>query len=106
MVPSLVALACALAYQATGEPWKLTGCLRSVSGHYIVTDEITNISAEVAGSGLARQNGNRVEVIGAIDPSKSPISEATRFIRVSHVKRLSRNCVPKEKTPPAPAAKP
>jgi hypothetical protein len=80
------------AFQVAGEPSKLTGCLRAVSGHYLVTDEVTNVIVEVAGAGLDRESGNRVEVTGAMDPAASPVSDATQYIRVSGVKRLSRGC--------------
>lgn len=85
------------AFQISGEPWKLTGCLRAIPGHYMLTDEITNVTVEVAGSGLDRESGNRVEVTGVMDPAMSPISGATQYIRVSGIKRLSKNCVATDK---------
>ena len=91
------------AFQTSSEPWKLTGCLRDMSGRYLLTDEITNVTVEVAGPGLARESGNRVEVTGSADPAKPPISPATHYIRVSRVKRLSRNCAPAEKEAPGRA---
>jgi hypothetical protein len=81
------------AFQASGAPSKLSGCLRAVSGHYLVTDEVTNVTVEVAGSGLDKEGGNRVQITGAMDPAASPASGATEYIRVSGVKRLSRGCV-------------
>lgn len=85
------------AFQASGEPWKLTGCLRAVPGHYLVTDEVTNVTVEVSGSGLDREAGNRVEVTGANDATATPVSGVTQYIRVSGVKRLGRNCVVPDK---------
>jgi hypothetical protein len=80
------------AFQASGEPSRLTGCLRTVPGHYLVTDEVTSVTVEVAGAGLDKESGNRVQVIGAMDPRAAPVSGATEYIRVSTVKRLSRGC--------------
>ena len=91
------------AFQVAGEPSKLTGCLRAVSGHYLVTDEVTNVTVEVAGSGLDRESGNRVEVTGAMDPTASPVSDATQYIRMSGVKRLSRGCAATNKAAAAGA---
>jgi hypothetical protein len=91
------------ALQASGEPSKLSGCLRAASGHYLVTDEVTNVTVEVAGSGLDKESGNRVQVTGALDPARSPVSGATRYIRVSAVKRLSRGCAATDKAAAAGA---
>ncbi len=78
--------------QATGEPEKLTGCLRSIPGHFLVTDEITNVTVELSGAGLDRESGNRVEVTGAMDPTGAPVSGATQFVRVSGLKHLGKGC--------------
>ena len=47
---------------------KITGTLRQVGGHYLLTDETTNVTAEVAGEGLSKELGNRIEVTGGMDP--------------------------------------
>jgi hypothetical protein len=91
------------AFQASGEPSKLTGCLLALQGHYLVTDEVTNVTVEVAGSGLDKESGNRVQVTGAMDPAASPVSGATQYIRVSGVKRLSRGCAATDKAAAAGA---
>jgi hypothetical protein len=91
------------AFQAAGEPWKLTGCLRSIPGHYLVTDEVTSVTVEVAGSGLEKESGNRVQVTGAADPSATPASGATQYLRVSRLKRLSRGCAATDKAAAAGA---
>ncbi len=78
---------------ANGEPWKLTGCLRAATGHFLLTDEVTNVTVEVAGSSVDQQAGNRVEVTGALDPTGSPVSGATQFIRATRVRQLSKGCV-------------
>ena len=91
------------AFQASGEPWKLTGCLRAVPGHYLITDEVTNVTVEVSGSGLDKEAGNRVEVTGANDSTATPVSGVTQYIRVSGVKRLGKNCVVPDKAAAAGA---
>ena len=75
-----------------GEQEKLTGCLRSSSGHYLLTDEVTNVTVEVAGSGLDKEHGNRVQVTGLMDPAGTPVSGATQYVRVSSIKRIGRGC--------------
>jgi hypothetical protein len=81
-----------LAGDATGEQEKLTGCLRASSGHYLLTDEITSVTVELAGSGLDKENGNRVQVTGVMDPAGAPVSGATQYVRASSVKRVGRGC--------------
>jgi hypothetical protein len=83
----------ALAFQASAEPEKLTGCLRAVPGHYILTDEVTNVTVELSGPGLDRESGNRVEVTGAMDPTAAPVSGTTQYIRISQLKRMGKGCL-------------
>ena len=78
--------------QAAAEPEKLTGCLRTVPGHFLLTDEITSVTVELSGPGLDREGGNRIEVTGAMDPTGAPVSGASQFIRVSQIKRLGKGC--------------
>ena len=78
--------------QSSAEPEKLTGCLRAVPGHYLLTDEITNVTVELAGPGLDRESGNHVEVTGAMDPTGAPVSGATQYVRISQIKRLGKGC--------------
>jgi hypothetical protein len=78
--------------QAGGELWKMTGCLRVTAGHFLLTDDTTNVTAQLEGEGFAAEGGNRVEVTGAMDPTGTPVSEATQVIRVSHVQRLAKGC--------------
>lgn len=80
----------ALEPQATDTASKLSGTLRQVGGHYLLTDETTNVTAEVAGPGLSKEVGNRIEITGAMDPTATPVTDASQFIRVSAVKRLGK----------------
>ena len=91
------------AFQASGEQWKLSGCLRTVPGHYLLTDEVTSVTVEIGGSGLDKESGNRVEVTGAADSAATPVSGASRYIRVSGLKRLGRGCAAADKAAAAGA---
>jgi hypothetical protein len=66
---------------------KVTGVLQKKNGHLLLTDETTNVTVEVAGPGLEKQVGNRVELTGDTDPSVTPVPEASQFLRVSQVER-------------------
>jgi hypothetical protein len=77
---------------ASAEQEKFTGCLRLDSGHYLVTDEITNVTVELAGAGLDKEKGNHVQITGVMDPTGAPVSGATQYVRVSGVKRVGRGC--------------
>ncbi len=78
--------------QPANTPSKLTGCLGVRGVHYLLTDETTNVVVELGGPGLDKEKGNRVEVTGAMDPTATPVSDASQFIRVSSLKRLSKGC--------------
>ncbi|MGA3201305.1 MAG: hypothetical protein ABSF12_02295 [Bryobacteraceae bacterium] len=82
--------ALALEPQAVETASKLTGTLRVVSGHYLLTDETTNVTAELAGAGLSKEVGSRIEVTGAMDPTATPVTDASQFIQVSAVKHLGK----------------
>lgn len=71
---------------------RLSGCLTMRGVHYLLTDETTNVVVELGGLGLDKEKGNRVEITGAMDPTATPVSDASQFIRVSSVKRLSKGC--------------
>jgi hypothetical protein len=75
-----------------GEPWKLSGCLRSANGHFTLTDDTTNVTVEAAGAGLDREAGNRVEILGAMDPAVTPVSGTSQLIRVSQIKHVGKGC--------------
>ncbi len=78
--------------QAQASQTRVTGCLESRDGRYVVTDEVTNVAVEVAGAGLADEAGNRVELTGQMDPTATPLSGTSQLIRVSQVRRVARGC--------------
>ncbi len=63
------------------------------AGHFLMTDETTNVTAELEGEGLAAEGGNKVEITGAADPTGTPASEATQVLRISQMRRLAKGCV-------------
>jgi hypothetical protein len=71
---------------------KLSGCLQKKAGRYVLTDEITNVTVELAGDGLEKEVGNRVEISGSLDPTATPSPEASQVIRVNAVRRMSKGC--------------
>jgi hypothetical protein len=71
---------------------KLTGCLVFRNGHYVITDETTNVTVELGGLGLDKEKGNRVELTGGMDPTMTPVSDASQYVRVASVKRLGKGC--------------
>jgi hypothetical protein len=78
--------------QPSNTPSKLTGCLVVRGVHYLLTDETTSVVVELGGPGLEKEKGNRVEVTGAMDPTATPVSDASEFIRIASVKRLGKGC--------------
>ncbi len=85
----------ALAFEPQGGPSNATrvlGCLEQKAEHYLVTDEVTNVTVEVAGSGVANEAGNRVEITGTLDPAATPSGKATQLVRVREVRRVTKGC--------------
>jgi hypothetical protein len=76
--------------QAVDTASKLTGVLRKAGEHYLLTDETTNVTAEVAGNGLQKEVGNRIEVTGNLDPTATPVTDASQFVRATKVTRLGK----------------
>lgn len=72
--------------QISSGPTKLRGRLQVKNGHYLLTDETTNVTVELFGPGLAKEVGHRIEVTGSLDPTVTPVSDASEFIRVTSVK--------------------
>jgi hypothetical protein len=75
--------------QVSGNITRVSGKLVSKGGHYVLTDETTNVTFEATGAGLKKQEGKRVEVHGYVDPTATPVSDATQVIRVTGVTPLA-----------------
>ncbi|MBI4876066.1 MAG: hypothetical protein HY822_15625 [Acidobacteria bacterium] len=80
--------------QAAGAaaPSRLTGCLQKKGARFLLTDETTNVTVELQGGQLQAEAGNRVEIVGAMDPSAKPAADVSQLIKVSEVKRLAKGC--------------
>jgi len=72
--------------QISSATTKLMGRLVIKNGHYLLTDETTNVTVELFGPGLAKEVGHHIEVTGSLDPTVTPVSDASEFIRVTSVK--------------------
>lgn len=68
----------------------MAGILEKRDGRFMLTDRTASVTAELQGAGLAKEVGRCVEVTGALIPSAQPVSPATQVIRVSQVKRCSK----------------
>jgi hypothetical protein len=91
--------------QAAGAaaPSRLSGCLQKKHGRYLLTDETTKVTVALEGAALPAEVGNRVEIVGMLDPSAKP-ADASQLIKVSGVKRLAQGCPAKGTTAKAGAA--
>jgi hypothetical protein len=78
--------------QASDVSTRLSGCLVAKAGHFVLTDETTNVVVEVAGAGLQREAGNRVELAGATDVTSAPVPEASQLVRATSLRRLAKGC--------------
>lgn len=90
MVVAKIASGSTLAFepQSLNRQTRLTGRVVNRGGHYLLTDETTNVTVEIAGPELAKVAGKRVELTGMLDPTATPVSDASQFIRVTSVKPL------------------
>jgi hypothetical protein len=79
--------------QTPGTPLRVSGCLEKKAGHFLLTDETTNVTVELAGPGLEKETGNQVEISGSTDGNAAPVTDASQFIRVTNVKRTAKGCV-------------
>lgn len=67
---------------------KLTGRLERRDGHFLLTDETSNVSFELVGEGLENEVGNRIEVSGVLDPAAKPFAPATQLVKITKLARL------------------
>ncbi len=82
--------ALALEPQSALRPARITGRLVTRGGHYLLTDETTNVTVEVLGSAstkpdLTKQLNQRVEITGSVRPGAIPVSGAAQVIEIAQV---------------------
>jgi hypothetical protein len=71
-------------------PTKVSGCLLYSGGKLVVVDRTTNLSMPVQGPGLDKEIGNRVEVIGVVDPTAPVSTDGSQTLNVQTVKRIAK----------------
>ena len=74
--------------QAASAATRVTGLLETRNGRYLLTDEVTHVTVEVVGPGLAPEAGKRVELTGTVDAAATPAPGASQVIRVTQTRRL------------------
>jgi len=74
----------------TSGPTKVTGCLSSKDGKFVITDQTTNVTMEVRGAGVEKEVGNHVEITGASDAGSPTVQGASQIINVSAFKRVGK----------------
>lgn len=70
----------------------MTGCLSKSGNTFMLTDETSNVTAELRGSGLDAHVGHRITVSGSMMASGTPASGASQVVNVTDVKMLSTGC--------------
>jgi hypothetical protein len=83
-----VAAGSALAFEplATAAVTHVTGTLMEQSGHFLLRDQVTHVTAEVTGQGLSTQVGHVVDVTGTLIASATPVVGATQVIAARQVR--------------------
>jgi hypothetical protein len=86
-----VAAGSALAFEplATAAPTHVTGTLMEQSGHFLLRDQVTHVTAEVTGQGLSAQVGHVVDVTGTLIASATPVAGATQVIAARQVRAMA-----------------
>lgn len=81
-------------------PSSMIGCAVRSGGNTLLTDETSNVTAQLRGSNV--RAGRRVQITGSMVPNASPVGGATQVINVTSVKEVGGAC--KAGTPAAGAA--
>jgi len=69
-------------------PVVVRGRLEQREGHYLLTDETSNVTFEVIGAELDKQVGQRVELTGILDPTAKPFPPASQVLKITRATRL------------------
>jgi hypothetical protein len=68
---------------------RITGTLTRQSGHYLLTDQVTRVTVEITGQGLAAYVGQVVGVTGTPNAAATPAARASQVIAASRVQTIS-----------------
>jgi len=71
---------------------KMSGCLVTKGGKYLLTDSTTNVTVELQGSDAAKSAGHRVEITGLMVPDATPADGASQVIQVVTVDSVGAAC--------------
>jgi len=94
----------------TKAPSSLTGCPVKSGNNFLLTDEASNVTAQLRGGAL--KVGTRVHVTGELVPNAKPITPATQVIAVTDATEAGGACAPevakkyRQQAPPAGASAP
>jgi hypothetical protein len=92
LVANLAAPA-ALAFDTQAGPAasaRISGCLLTKDGKFIVADRTTRVTMEVYGAGLEKQVGNQVELTGTADAETPSVAGASQRINVTAIKLIAK----------------
>src|SRR5579871_2411661 len=76
--------------QAQNAATKVSGCLVTAGGRFVLVDRTTGVKEELRGSGLEKEAGNQVEVAGAADTAAPSAKGTSQIIYVDSVKRIAK----------------
>lgn len=71
-------------------PSTLTGCAVKNGNNFFLTDESSNVTAELKGQNV--RAGRRVQITGSLVPNATPDSPATQVVNVTSVKNIGGTC--------------
>ena len=71
-------------------PTKVTGCLSSREGKFVIVDDTTKLTMEVRGTVVEKEAGNRVQITGASAAGSPTVTGASQIVNVSELKRISK----------------
>jgi hypothetical protein len=67
----------------------ITGTLTEQSGHFLLTDQVTHVTVEITGQGLAAHVGQVVAVTGTLNAAATPIAGASQVIAATSVQTVA-----------------
>jgi hypothetical protein len=73
-------------------PSSVTGCPVKAGNHFLLTDETSNVTAQLRGGDL--KPGTRVQVTGSLVPNAKGSGAATQVIAVTNVTEVGGRCAP------------
>jgi len=76
--------------QGAGAPSNLTGCAVKSGSNTLLTDETSNVTAQLKGGSVS--TGRRIQVTGSLVPNATPLSGASQVISVANVKEVGGTC--------------